>query len=441
MAGVRKKPENNGKYRGWYIDSREKRKTFTGTTKRAETRRMAQNLENHHLKVRLGFIDAPHPSEKYKKKPFREIADEYLNWGMSCGGLGGRPWGKTHARERRNKLYWWQEQLELKTLGDLYDILPKVEKSIRGLQQSGYNGNSKGVSRKTLKNYSDCLTSFCNWALKRKYLSENPVSELVSFDGTPEIVRRGFSQDEVQRLLAIAQKHMRILYETALMTGFRAGELKHLTLKSLDLEHNRLILSSDYTKNRKTAIQYIPEWLTRKLDTYGRKLSALTLYKRNYSRADIANASFPENPLLFVPSQPARAIKRDLKRAGIPIEIPNNGKADFHSLRVTYISQVIELGASVKESQHLARHSSPDLTMNVYAKAQDKKMVNLIERLGDVYKPQQKCAEYVRRLKIITTDMCSKPMPHLKLKLPEGWWRRRDSNPRPVTGTRQTLHA
>ena len=23
----------------------------------------------------------------------------------------------------------------------------------------------------------------------------------------------------------------------------------------------------------------------------------------------------------------------------------------------------------------------------------------------------------------------------------EGWWRRRDSNPRPVTGTRQALHA
>ena len=107
MAVVRKKPESNGKYRGWYVDARGRRKTFTGTTKRAETRRMAQSLEDKHLKVRLGYIAAPHPAEKHKNTPFREIADEYLDWGMASGGRGGRPWGKTHARERKNKLKWW----------------------------------------------------------------------------------------------------------------------------------------------------------------------------------------------------------------------------------------------------------------------------------------------------------------------------------------------
>ena len=38
--------------------------------------------------------------------------------------------------------------------------------------------------------------------------------------------------------------------------------------------------------------------------------------------------------------------------------------ADFHSLRVLFISRVVAGGASVKEAQTLARHSTPLLTMN-----------------------------------------------------------------------------
>jgi len=437
MSGVRDKPESNGKYRGWFVDARGKRKTFTGTTRKAETRKMAQSLEENHLKIRLGYVAAPHPAEKHKKTSFSEIANEYLDWGHSCGGRGGRPWGRTHARERRNKLYWWQEQLRLKTLGDLYDILPKVERVLRGLQSGGYDGNGDGVSRKTLKNYSDCLCSFCNWAVKRKYLSENPVSELVDFDTTPENTRRAFSEEEVRKLLTVAPEHMRILYETALMTGFRAGELRSLTTESLDMDNGRLLLGPDYTKNRKPAVQHIPEWLVKKLAAFSRKEGALKLYRKRYSRTDSADANYPENPLLFVPTHLARAIKRDMKRAGIPMEIPVDGKADFHSLRVTYISQIVELGATVKESQHLARHSSPDLTMNVYARTQDRRMISLVDKLGEVYKPESKCAEYVRRLKIKVNGIGDKPMPQLKLTIPEPWWRRRDSNPRPFTGTRQ----
>ena len=42
--------------------------------------------------------------------------------------------------------------------------------------------------------------------------------------------------------------------------------------------------------------------------------------------------------------------------------------ADFHSLRVLFISRVVAGGASVKEAQTLARHSTPLLTMNTCRK-------------------------------------------------------------------------
>ncbi len=61
-------------------------------------------------------------------------------------------------------------------------------------------------------------------------------------------------------------------------------------------------------------------------------------------------------------------LKADLARAGIPYETPA-GVCDFHALRAAYISNLVASGASVKTCQVLARHSTPSLTIGVYAKA------------------------------------------------------------------------
>ena len=45
------------------------------------------------------------------------------------------------------------------------------------------------------------------------------------------------------------------------------------------------------------------------------------------------------------------------------------GRLDFHCLRVSFISAVIESGATVKEAMAAARHSTPSLTLNTYGRA------------------------------------------------------------------------
>jgi len=65
--------------------------------------------------------------------------------------------------------------------------------------------------------------------------------------------------------------------------------------------------------------------------------------------------------------------------------------------------------------------------MNVYARTQARRMISLVDKLGEVYKPENKCAEYLRHLKK-ANGIGDKPMPQLKLTIPEPWWRRRDSN-------------
>ena len=59
-------------------------------------------------------------------------------------------------------------------------------------------------------------------------------------------------------------------------------------------------------------------------------------------------------------------LKIDLEVAGIPQHTPKD-KLDFHACRVAFINLILDQGqVTPKEAQELARHSTLDLTMNVY---------------------------------------------------------------------------
>ena len=59
-------------------------------------------------------------------------------------------------------------------------------------------------------------------------------------------------------------------------------------------------------------------------------------------------------------------LRRDLEAAGIPYET-DSGTADFHALRHSYVTALAMSNAPVKIVQSLARHSTPTLTLGVYA--------------------------------------------------------------------------
>jgi integrase len=62
--------------------------------------------------------------------------------------------------------------------------------------------------------------------------------------------------------------------------------------------------------------------------------------------------------------------------------------ADFHSLRVLFISRVVAGGASIKEAQTLARHSTPVLTMNTYSRVTIGDLAGAVSGLGDLLTKQ-----------------------------------------------------
>jgi Phage integrase family len=85
----------------------------------------------------------------------------------------------------------------------------------------------------------------------------------------------------------------------------------------------------------------------------------------------------------------AEMLRVDLKAAGVPYET-DSGVADFHSLRGDFISYIVSSGASVKTCQTLARHSTPSLTIGIYAKASLHDINGAVENLPDLTAPAPK---------------------------------------------------
>jgi integrase len=373
MAGVRKKPIRGGNYQGWFINATRKRQYFTGTHDRPDTLRMAQRLEDEHRQVRLGYRPAQESADRHKTRPIDEVINEYLEWGAAQGGLGGRPWSVLHAGKRRTHLTWWREGLGLATLADLGGVLPRMETELRGLQ-------AKGKAGKTIANYAEALTAFCDWSVQRGFLAEDPLKALAPFDTTPQTRRRSMSQHEITRLLSACASHRRLLLETAFLSGLRVNELRNLTLDHLDTERPGLHLDAEWTKNRSPGFQPLPAQLAQRLSESAKSGEPGRLYEKFQARRD-ATRLIPTNPLLFVPTSLSRAFDADLKTAGIP-KSTSAGKLDFHAIRLAYINLVLDSDLSARDAQALARHSTPNLTFNVYGRARDDRMAEAVEHMA-----------------------------------------------------------
>ncbi len=417
MPGATRKPYyRTGEYRLWYNDHRGKRVWAKGTNTRKETLEWAfdkQKLEN---KLALDLAKSPGVVERHSHQPIAEVISEYLEYGMSTGGRRGGPWGPDHAKKKQAHLGWWTQRLDLAVLGDLVGILPKVEAGQRELLQE--------CTGKTVNNYTEALRSFCHWCVEREYLDENPLRRLKKVNGSAQSKRRALTEQEVQRLLSVSPPHRSILYETAIKTGLRANELRNLTLKHLDLAQGRINLDAAWTKGRRDESVHVPMALLVKLRAFGMSGEA----RRHYALHRTAPQNHPTEPLLFVPTGPARDLEVDLKAAGIK-KHTDEGKVDFHSFRNTCATLMLEAGATPKETQDHMRHTTIDLTMITYARSRHEGLSRAVEAVDQMLQEPETCAEGVLAAVVGGEGGNNKPQQNVGVISIKEWCRRGDSNP------------
>ena len=341
-------------------ESRVRRKKRLHRDKR-EAQKLLDKLIAKEKAIDAGLIDRP--KEERAERLFSDVIEEYLEWGKACGGRGGRPWSTESVRKKEQRLLWWEEKLEFEFVSQLEGSLALVEHLLREARTyTDDQGNEHARSGKTLQNYAEAIAALCDWCVARDYIERDPLKSLRKFDTTPRVPRRALTVNEIHRLFAAAPKKRRLTYQVAVCTGLRVGELSALTIAHLDSVRGGLRLDAAWTKNRKPGFQPLPSALVEEL-------------------SKSAEGKARDRRLLYVPAHPAELLDKDLKAAGIP-KVTDQGKLDFHALRVAFTTLVVETGTDVKSAQALARHSTPDLTLNVYARARDERLSQVVEQVG-----------------------------------------------------------
>ena len=212
----------------------------------------------------------------------------------------------------------------------------------------------------TYNMYVQAMGSFCKWCDNTKRLPSSPLKGIKRLNIEVDIrhKRRALTPAEVGRWLEAAEtskesvedfdgKQRARIYLVAYMTGLRKNEIANLSPRSfaLDQQPPTVTVEAEHSKHRSKDVLPLHADLVAKL------------------RAWIAGMA-PNGRLFpgFGSKNAALMVRYDLANAGIPYH-NDDGFADFHAVRHTYITQLFRSGALLPEVKELARHRNIQTTM------------------------------------------------------------------------------
>ncbi len=266
--------------------------------------------------------------------------------------------------------------------------------------------DEKADPRRTRRALTEAeLTRLLDVARRRPLLDRMTVHR-----GTRQGEVYGQLRPEVQRRLERLGQERALIYKTLVLTGLRKGELASITVGQvvLDADTPHLVLNAADEKNREGSTiplradlaDDLRRWLADRamaLQEAARATPAVRFdskhqkrQKRNQSDSTRREGHFcqalttlptlpTDTPLFTVPAGLVRILDRDLVAAGIARRVKGaDGKVrinkrdergrtvDVHALRHTFGTLLSKGGVSPRTAQAAMRHSSIDLTMNVY---------------------------------------------------------------------------
>ena len=267
------------------------------------------------------------------------------------------------------------------------------------------NQKNLGMGAGTRNEYRAACVGFGNWCVATNRLVSNPFDAAPKADARADCrrKRRALTETELRRLLEATRKRpllnamtvqrgpnkgklvakvddlrrreldtlgleRALIYKAYLLTGLRKSELASLEVGQLELDGPLPVAYLDVgdEKNREgNAIALrsdlvidLREWLDGKLQSIQAKA--------RQSGEPIPARLPADTPVFYVPTGLLRILNRDLELAGIPKRDERGRTVDLHALRHTFGTHLSKGGVASRTAQAAMRHSSIDLTMNVY---------------------------------------------------------------------------
>lgn len=357
------------------------REVATGCRDESAARSVLTELEKRAERVRGGILTAAEDAViDHQATPLDGHIDAFIDHQRAKGS-------SRRADDERRQLRRVAADCGFRRLADL---------SASAFERWLLDHGDSGMSAATRNEYRIAWVMFGNWCVRVRRLLVNPFADVPRADAKADRrrQRRALTEDELVRLLDAARRRplvdamtirrgkrkgevaarlpervrrdlerlgweRALIYKTLVLTGLRRGELASVTVGQLDLDgaFPCLVLDAADEKNREGST--IPlrsdlaadlrEWLAAKTVAMG-----------------LPTGLPADAPLFAVPKDLVRVLDKDLAAAGIPKRDDRGRTVDVHALRHTFGTHLSKGGVHPRAAQAAMRHSTIDLTMNVY---------------------------------------------------------------------------
>lgn len=208
------------------------------------------------------------------------------------------------------------------------------------------------------------LSSAFNWGISKNYLNENPCYGIKK-PKIPQKMPLFFTENEFQTLLSsIKDKDLHNLVEFASLTGLRQSDLINLTWEQVNFRNGSIILDnrSSMTKSRK--VHNLPLNI--------RALQILT--ERELNKNSTLVFTYLDRPIKqdFI----SKKFRKLVKACSI------NPNLNFHSIRHSFASWLIQKGVSIYQVSKLLTHSDMRVTQ-IYTHLSSEDLRNSVNVLNN----------------------------------------------------------
>ena len=376
--------------------------TSTGCRDETAARRVLGELERRGELVKSGVMTAAEDAiADHQSTPLAEQFAEYINH-QTAKGLN-----LDRIKSTRQRLHQIAANCGFRLLSDLSG--PGLEKWMVNRQRNGMSAGSRN-------GYRDAMVGFANWCVRTGRVISNPFAGVPKADAKADCRRKRRSMTEAELAQLLDHAHRRplldaatvrrgkhkseaiaalrpetvarldllgreraLIYKTLVLTGLRLNELRSLTIGQLFLDGALCFLTLDAADEKNRHGSSLPirgdlatdlrDWVNHKRERF---YGAATLASNRQTDDVLQMTATPrvelpaDTPLFNVPRGLVRILDRDLKLAGIAKRDERGRTLDVHALRHTFGTLLSKGGVTPRTAQAAMRHSTIDLTMNVY---------------------------------------------------------------------------
>ena len=375
------------------------RETSTGCKDATAAKKVLSDLEKRAEKVKSGITTANEDAAiDYQRIPLADLIEPFVARRTKRAPNGLCLVRQKNSRSRLRRLF---QEFKFQKLSDL-----RSAKAAALLDNWMTAAMADDDSPGNVNEFRLELVLFGNWCVRKKYLPDNPFASVPRADAKidqrrkrralteteltklldvarrrpleeSQMIRRGKDKGkliakvrpEVREQLELLGRERALIYKTLVLTGLRKGELASLTTAQLYLDgsHPYADLNPIDEKNREGSQIPLRLDLASDLRDWIAGLASRFNEPQNGCLPLRAANALPGHTAIFnVPTGLLRILDRDLIAAGIPKRDERGRTVDVHAMRHSFGTLLSKGGVSPRTARAAMRHSTIDLTMNMY---------------------------------------------------------------------------